>query len=191
MNIAWYLGFGWKLIVPAVVFGIASYYFREGWIYWTCYILFVIIVICMLTRLRVYVRQPWRRLHHKSVMIISDIVKKDEFSGETVEDRTIQICQKLASLLLKPQDYVEFRERQLLTDGERKRYYKQLAENYPAVFFKNIQREKHDEAFKDLCKDIEASVLDPKVVTAYAVEKKYGGWEAARYFFAIASGYVK
>lgn len=189
MNISWYFGFGYKPVLLSLGACFAIYYYFEGWIYWVLYAVLVVTLAYMIIRLRLYWREPWHRMHDRSVLIVKELIK-GEHVAETAAERNMRVCRELAGRLMKSSAAVEFLKSGLLTDNERKKYYRQLVECYPAMFTKNINPEKREEALKNLLKDIEASNLDPKIVITFAIEKKYGGQEAARYLFAIASGYV-
>ncbi|MCX7779469.1 MAG: hypothetical protein N2491_00980 [Negativicutes bacterium] len=189
MNFSWYLGFGWGSIILFALFGAGAYYYAEGWLHWLFYAFFAVVAAYMLTRFRLYRSEPWRRVHQRAAIILSDLIKQDG-NGKHKPDR-IAISRQLAEKLLGSCAAAAINENGTLTDAGRKAYYRELADTYSIVFTRNLPEEKHPEAIKSIMKDIEASEFGPDIVIAVAIEKQYGRLEAARYLLAMASGYAK
>lgn len=183
MNIGWKLGFGWPAVLLAAAAGAGSYYFADGWLHWGLYFLFAVTVAFMLVKYRLYLREPWRRVHAQGMDIFRELTKA-EAAAAGQEGRPLdmaKVCGQLASRL-------EAAAGDRLADAGRKAYYRELVETYPAFFTKAVAPEKRAEALGLVLKDIEASRLGPDIVVAVAVEGRYGQMEAARYLLALASG---
>ena len=187
MNIAWYLGFGWKTIIPLTMLGAASYYVAEGWLYWLLYAGFALVAAYAVTRFRLYKREPWRRIHQRGVEILANLIKAGADTGKPNADK---LCGKLAEGLFSHNTEAAISD-DSLTDAGRKSYYRELVEAYPVVFMQDIPPEKQSVAQTSMIKDIEASEFGPDIVIAVAIEKMYGRLEAARYLLAMASGRIK
>jgi hypothetical protein len=187
MNIAWYLGFGWKTIVPLLILGAASYYVAEGWLYWLLYAGFALVAAYAVTRFRLYKREPWRRIHQRSAEILANLIKS---GADTSKPNVNNLCRQLTEGLF-PHNTQTIISDDILTEAGRKSYFRELVEAYPVVFMQNIPPEKQSEAQTSIIKDIDASEFGPDIVIAVAVENQYGRLEAARYLLALASGYVK
>lgn len=189
MNFSWYLGFGWKTILLILALGIAIRKVKEGWEYWLLYTLLALIGAYALTRFRLYKREPWRRIHHRSFEIISEFVKSNANNTDGKRDPKL-LAKMLAEALLGEHEDAVLNSG-ILTDTGRKEYYQKLVEDFPIVFTQNIPPEKQAEAKCNILKDIEASEFGPDIVIAAVAEKQYGRLEAARYLLALASGYIK
>lgn len=187
MNIAWYLGFGWKTIFLLLLLGAASYYVSEGWLYWVLYAGFALAAAYAVTRFRLYKREPWRRIHQHGVEILAKIVRN---GSEIDKPDAHMLCGQLAEVLFSHNAESPIPS-ELLTEAGRKSYYRELVEAYPVVFMQSIPKEKQAEAQASILKDIDASEFGPDIVIAVTIERRYGRLEASRYLLALASGYAK
>jgi hypothetical protein len=191
MNLApWHLGFHWQLAIFSLACGIASYYYPEGWIHWLAYVLFVITVVYMLTKFRLYKQNLWRRKHAQGTQIFAKLAR-EELAAAKKEQRDVNIPPlyvRLATNLLAPEHSTEFCNSDLLTESGRKEYYQRLVDAYPIVFTSKVKPEYHEQALASIREDIEASQYGHDIVIAVAIEKAYGPVEATRYLLAMASG---
>lgn len=187
---SWYLGFNWIFILFTIACGLASYYYTSGWTHWISYGLFVISLIYMLTKFRLYQREPWRRKHAQGMGIFGKLARQ-ELAAAKKEKRNVIIpplYEQLAKDLLGPDTDSQGCIAGRLTDVSRRAYYHRLVDAYPAVFTGRVKPEYHAQALDSIRKDIDASEMGPDIVIAFAIEKEYGTAEAARYLLAIASG---
>lgn len=186
----WYLGFNLHMAILCLLFGLGSYYFPDGWIHWILYILFVITLAFIVTKARLYHKEPWRRIHALGMHHYYQLLK-GELESAKKENRDYNLpylYTKLADILLEGEARTQFDKEQLLNDEQRKDYYRKLVADYPQAFTHQIKAYKHEEAIEAVLTDIKASELGPDIVIARAIESSYNSMEAARYLLALVTG---
>ena len=189
MRISWFFGFGWLSILTVVVCGIGIN-LLEGRIVLVLYVPFVIVAVYMTTRFRLYTLEPWRRVHSKAMILYSELAEQ-EYETAKKENREFDIltpCRGLAEQLFGQS---EIDGASLLSDENRKSYYKALVESYPQAFLQNISPERHAAVLDGVNRDIETSKLGPDILIAHAIEQKHNRLLAAKYFHALLIGKVK
>ena len=187
MHIAWYLGFGWRAIALFVLFGALSYRFAEGGVHWLLYSLFALVAAFMATNLRLYWREPWRRIHRKGMGTFIALLQRENRLAE--RDFPLLYLQMGKSLLGAAGPAVL--EQGLLTEAGMRAYYRQLVADFPAVFTHGLPEDRHEQALLNMKQDIDATEVGPEVVVAVAIERRYGPREAARYLLALARGLTR
>jgi hypothetical protein len=187
-----YLGFGARSVFICLSFGIIAYNLT-GWLHWLFYVLFAVMLAFMLAKYRLYLNEPWRRVHSYGMHIFARLaakeVEKAQKENRKVDDIDV-LCKELAAKLLGNTES-ETIGKNILADDGYKTYYRDLVNTYPYIFIGSLADDKKDEAVKTMLKDIDASELGPDIIIAITIKKKYGKPEAARYLLALAAGVTK
>lgn len=143
----------------------------------------------MMTKFRLYRLEPWRRKHAQGMQLFAKLARK-ELAAAKRQGRTVNIpplYERLAAGLCG-YDKAQQAIGSILTDAGWKTFCLQLVDSYPNVFTERIEPGHHAQALECIRQDIQASVIGPEAVIAFAVELEYGAFEAARYLLAVASG---
>mgnify|MGYP007125362399 CR=1 FL=1 len=188
MKIAWYLGFGWPSILVVVASGVAINTL-SGNIVWLLYVPFIATAVNMTTRFKLFNRQPWRRLHAKTLMRYAPLAAQ-EFDASRQEKRDFDMripCRKLATALFpeRPEQDIE-----AMLGPARKDYYRGLLDSCASVFVTGIAPVRHQAVLDGIRRDIDASELGPDVVAIQLIERQLGQRAAADYFQARLLGRV-
>ncbi|HQR12238.1 MAG TPA: hypothetical protein PLW68_13015 [Casimicrobiaceae bacterium] len=186
MKISWYFGFGWVSILTLAACGIAIN-LLSGPILWVFYVPFLIVALYMTVRFRLYVAQPWRRVHGRAMLEYAELAGK-EYDDAKAEGREFDIrvpCRRLGLHLLgeNQADQVD-----AMLGDERKAYFRGLVEANTGVFLKGIGDDRRDAALAAVNRDIDASELAPDAMIARAIERQVDQREAARYLHALLLG---
>ncbi len=189
MNIAWFLGFGWWVILAFVACGVGIDQ-TEGVLRWALYLPFLLLGLHMSIRFRSFSTQPWRRQHAKAMVMYGKLAGA-EYAAANKEGREFDIqqpCRALADRLFGPEKAMQFAH---LLGAGRKPYYKNLVDSYAQAFVGGVAPERRDTVLAGIRRDIEASELGPDIVIAKKMELELGGLEAARYLQALLLGRVR
>lgn len=188
MKFAWYLGFGWPSILVVVASGIAINTL-SGNIVWLLYVPFIATAVNMTTRFKLFNRQPWRRVHAKTMMQYAPLAAQ-EFDASRSEKRDFDMripCRKLAESLFPERSGDEI---DTMIGPARKAYFQQLVDSCAAVFVTGIAPERHQAVLEGIRRDIDASELGPDTVAIQLIERQLGQRAAADYFQARLLGRV-
>jgi hypothetical protein len=79
----------------------------------------------------------------------------------------------------------------LLTDDVRKKYYKDLAKEFPQIFMKNYASKGQKAVLAEIDRDIDASQLGPDILIAKEIEVRHSREEAAIYLRSLLLGEVR
>jgi hypothetical protein len=189
MALSWNCGFGWWPVLTLVVAGVGVNLLR-GPVVWILYVPFVVAGLYMTARFRLFTSQPWRRVHAR-IMAAYGRLAEQEYDSARKEGREYDIrtpCRALAERL-SGQGLPGAPE--LLSDEERKGYYRGLVDACPQVFLKRIDPSKHTAILEGVRRDIDSSQLGPDILIAKAVELEHGRGEAANYLHALLLGRVR
>ena len=188
LNVAWFLGFGWPTILLFVACGLAINLWHGPFV-WVLYIPLLLVALYMAVRFRLHSMHPWRRAHRQAMARFGKFAER-EYDQAKKEGRQYDIavpCRELACGMFGEQsDAVR-----LLAADNRKRYYLELAKEFPEVFLKNFASERHDAVLAEIYRDIEASELGPDILIARDIEVRYSRREAAEYLHALMVGEVR
>ena len=185
MRIDWYLGFGWAIIATFVACGIAINVL-EGWTKWIMYVPFLLVGIHMSIRFRAYSTQPWRRVHHRTMIDYAKLAET-ELQSSAADGRPFDAgrpCLQLGQTMFSEETAKQFL-------AERKDYYRSLVETWPQVFLEQVTSDRAKQVLDSVSEDIEASELGPDVLIAKQIEQLHGGKESARYLRALMVGQVR
>ena len=188
-SVAWFLGFGWPSVITVLLCG-AGINVLSGPLASALYIPFLIVVLYMTVRFRLFNAQPWRRVHSRAMLAYGRLAEK-EYEAAKNEQREYDIavpCQGLADHLFGPGNA---EASSLLLDENRKSYYKKLAREYPRAFLAGIDEKRHDAVLEGVRQDIDASTLGPDILIAKAIATKHSQEEAANYLHALMLGKVR
>jgi hypothetical protein len=189
MRISWFFGFGWVSILAVVACGVGIN-LLSGPAVWVLYVPFLLVAMYMTTRFRLYTTQPWRRAHSRAMITFGKLAEA-EYDAAKRENREYDIavpCTGLAASLFG-QHNPEVSD--LLQDESRKKYYKELAREFPDVFLKGIASDRREAVLEGVCRDIDASKLGPDILIAKTIELKHSRSEAANYLHALLLGKVR
>ena len=189
MNIAWFLGFGWWVILAFVACGVGINQ-TEGVLRWALYLPFLLLGLHMSIRFRSFSTQPWRRQHAKAMAVYGKLAVA-EYSAAKKGGREFDIrrpCRGLAEQVFGTEKAAQFAH---LLEAGRKPYYKNLVDSYSQAFVGGVAPERRDTVLAGIRRDIEASELGPDIVIAKKMELELGGLEAARYLQALLLGRVR
>ena len=189
MNISWFFGFGWWVILAFVACGVGINQ-SEGLLRWALYLPFLLLGLHMSIRFRSFSTQPWRRQHAKVMMVYGPLAVQ-EYATAKKEGREFDIrqpCRALANQVFGPEKAAQFAD---LLEAGRKPYYKNLVDSYSQAFVGGVAPERRDTVLAGIRRDIETSELGPDIVIAKKMELELGGLEAARYLQALLLGRVR
>lgn len=188
MKFAWYLGFGWPSILVVVASGVAINTL-SGDIVWLLYVPFVATAVNMSTRFKLFNRQPWRRLHAKTMMHYAPLAAQ-EFDAARQDKRDFDIrvpCKQLAIKLFAERSEPEI---DALLGPARQDYYRSLVDSCSSVFVAGIDPGRHQAVLDGIRRDIAVSELGPDAVAIQLIERQLGQRAAADYFQARLLGSV-
>lgn len=188
MRIAWFFGFGWPSIATVALSG-TGINLLKGPVAWVLYVPFLLIALYMTVRFKLYSTQPWRRVHSRAMIAYGKLAGQ-EYEAAKRESRDYDImvpCRGLADQLF---GHDNFEAAGLLLDDNRKKYYKELAREYPQAFLKGIGEERHEGVLEGVIQDIDVSKLGPDILIAKTIEVKHSRREAANYLHALLLGNV-
>lgn len=189
MNISWFFGFGWWIILAFVACGVGINQ-SEGVLRWALYLPFLLLGLHMSIRFRSFSTQPWRRQHAKAMVVYGKLADQ-ELAAAKSQNREFDVriaCRLLADKLFGSDKAAQWAH---LLEAGRKPYYKNLVDSYSQVFVGGVNPERRDTVLAGIRRDIEASELGPDIVIAKKMELELGGLEAARYLQALLLGRVR
>ena len=189
MRISWFFGFGWPSILTVVACGVGIN-LLSGPAVWVLYVPFLLVAMYMTVRFRLYSTQPWRRVHSRAMVSFGELAGA-EFDAAKRESREYDIAVPCAELArqLSVQDTAELSG--LLSEDNRKKYYKELVKEFPQVFLQGIAQERREAVLGGVERDIDSSKLGPDILIARTIEVKHSRNEAANYLHALLLGKVR
>jgi hypothetical protein len=189
MRISWFFGFGWISVLTVVACGMGIN-FLSGPLGYALYAPFLLAALYMSARFRLYSTQPWRRAHSRAMLAFAELADA-EYDAARRERREFDVavpCAGLATRLFgQDGDGISG----LLRDENRKKYYRELAREFPRVFLEGVAEERRQAVLDGIERDIEASRLGPDILIAKAIELKHSRREAAVYLRALMLGKVR
>ena len=189
MQISWFLGFGWVSIVTLVVSGVAIN-MLSGPIVWVMYAPFLIVALYMTVRFRLFTMHPWRRVHSKTMLKFAKFAVREHDSAKA-DGREYDIRKPCEALLDAMFDEQDRESASLLSEEQRKNYYRGLVAEFPDVFLKSFTSSDPKTILQHIDKDIEASEIGPDVLITRGIELKYSRKEAATYLQSLMLGTVR
>jgi hypothetical protein len=189
MRISWFFGFGWTPVLTALACG-AGINFLSGPVVWVLYIPFLLAALYMTARFRLYTTQPWHRVHARAMIVFGELAGA-EYDAAKREQREYDIAVPCAGLLPRLFGKDETGISSLLLEENRKKYYKELAREFPQVFLEGIGEERQKAVLGEIDRDIEASQPGPDILIARSIELKHSRREAAIYLRALLLGKVR
>jgi hypothetical protein len=188
MRISWFFGFGWASILIVVVCGVGIN-LLNGPVVWVLYVPFLLVALRMTVRFRLYSTQPWRRVHSRAMIVFGELAGA-EYEAARRDQRKYDIAVPCAGLAAHLFGENKIESLGLLSNKNRKKYYRELAMEFPQVFLDGIAEDRQVIILSCVHRDIEASKLGPDILIAKAIELKHSRAEAANYLRALILGKV-
>jgi hypothetical protein len=189
MRISWFFGFGWASVLTAVACGVGIN-LLSGPVVWVLYVPFLLVALYMTVRFRLYSTQPWRRAHDRAMIAFGELAGT-EYAAARRDEREYDIAVPCAGLVTRLFGKDDPEISGLLLEENRKKYYKELAREFPRVFLEGIGEERQKTVLGGIDRDIDASKLGPDILIAKAIELKHSRREAANYLRALMLGKVR
>ena len=189
MRISWFFGFGWPSILTVVACGVGIN-LLSGPAVWVLYVPFLLVAMHMTMRFKLFNTQPWRRVHSRAMITFGELATA-EYDAAKRENREYDIAVPCVALAARLAGEGDSEISHLLLDENRKKYYKELARDFPELFLKGIASERREAVLDGIYRDIDASKLGPDILIARTIELKHSRNEAANYLQALLLGKVR
>jgi hypothetical protein len=192
MRISWFFGFGWASVLTALACGVGIN-LLSGPVVWALYVPFLLVALYMTARFRLYSTRPWRRAHARAMIVFGELAGA-EYDAAKREQREYNIavpCAGLVARLFGKDDTGISGISSLLQEENRKKYYRELAHEFPQVFLEGVAEERRTSVLGGIDRDIETSKPGPDILIAKSIELKHSRREAALYLRALMLGKVR